>query len=315
MDPLSIIALTGNILQFVERLTFFISASRELSLSGANKGHIELTTIAEELQGLVSRVTSTRKEEDTDLSDDEKAVRALGEQCNEVAQELLGVLESLKMKDANGNFSHIESLYKVLLSEWKRPKIDALQKRLDRIGTNIQAHISSYDSRKILGQLEELHAQNRFLQANRNHDIRQLKEELEGIFQGIGKKLQEHDSRNRTMTALLSAAASGSQFAAEQFVLEQLWFEEINYRYENIRDAHHHTLSWLFGAGEQHSPATFDEWLSSDDGLYWISGKPGSGKSTLMKFLNRNPTYLGEIADLDKAEATYMRRVLLLGCG
>ncbi|KAL2204443.1 hypothetical protein CC79DRAFT_1400618 [Sarocladium strictum] len=29
----------------------------------------------------------------------------------------------------------------------------------------------------------------------------------------------------------------------------------------------------------------FDEWLKSDSQLYWVSGKPGSGKSTLMKFL------------------------------
>lgn len=33
MEPLSIIALTGNILQFVEKVSFFVSASCELSAS------------------------------------------------------------------------------------------------------------------------------------------------------------------------------------------------------------------------------------------------------------------------------------------
>ncbi|KAJ4363073.1 hypothetical protein N0V83_010193 [Neocucurbitaria cava] len=295
MEPFSVIALTGNILQFVERVAVLISASRELSVSGAKQEHIELSTIAEELRSLVLRVTPAELAQDTLPSDDEKSIRLLGEQCNEVAQELLCVLESLKVKEKDGHFRQIESFHKVLLSEWKKPKIVALQGRLDRIGTNIQTHISSYDSGKILGRLDELSAQNRFLQSDRKSDISQLRKELRGIFGGIGKKLQENESRNRTMTALLSAVACGSQYAAEQFVLEQLRFEEIDYRYANIREAHNHTLSWVVDTGEQHSPATFDDWLSSDDNLYWISGKPGSGKSTLMKFLHDNPRNLEKL--------------------
>jgi ABC-type lipoprotein export system ATPase subunit len=48
-------------------------------------------------------------------------------------------------------------------------------------------------------------------------------------------------------------------------------------------------LTWLFGTpstqGRQFESTTFVQWLQSDDDLYWISGRPGSGKSTLMKFL------------------------------
>src|SRR3569833_2171716 len=33
----------------------------------------------------------------------------------------------------------------------------------------------------------------------------------------------------------------------------------------------------------------FVEWLESKNDLYWISGKPGSGKSTLMKFIASRP--------------------------
>lgn len=34
---------------------------------------------------------------------------------------------------------------------------------------------------------------------------------------------------------------------------------------------------------------SFSSWLKSDDSLYWIGGKAGAGKSTLMKFLHSNP--------------------------
>lgn len=33
----------------------------------------------------------------------------------------------------------------------------------------------------------------------------------------------------------------------------------------------------------------FVSWLECDDPVYWVSGKPASGKSTLMKFIASNP--------------------------
>ncbi|KAK8075657.1 hypothetical protein PG997_010320 [Apiospora hydei] len=96
--------------------------------------------------------------------------------------------------------------------------------------------------------------------------------------------------------ALLGAASKGSRFAAEQMILEQLWFSAINYRHNGIRDAHRNTMEWVFETSKQRSPATFNEWLTSDDKVYWISGKPGSGKSTLMKFLCDNPQTLERLS-------------------
>lgn len=34
---------------------------------------------------------------------------------------------------------------------------------------------------------------------------------------------------------------------------------------------------------------SFVDWLESESHIYWVSGKPGSGKSTLMKFVSSNP--------------------------
>ena len=50
------------------------------------------------------------------------------------------------------------------------------------------------------------------------------------------------------------------------------------------------TFSWIFEASsastnESHPSVKFVEWLQSEGSLYWISGKPGSGMSILMKYL------------------------------
>ena len=52
-------------------------------------------------------------------------------------------------------------------------------------------------------------------------------------------------------------------------------------RHEDIEPAYPRTYSWLFG-----HQVRFEDWLEGKNpsNLYWVQGKPGSGKSTLMKY-------------------------------
>lgn len=83
-------------------------------------------------------------------------------------------------------------------------------------------------------------------------------------------------------------------------VLGSLRFLEINLRVNQVEDAHQDTFEWalyprseLAAAGydlpgpshPSHQSDEFCTWLLSDEPMFWIAGKPGSGKSTLMKFL------------------------------
>lgn len=58
-------------------------------------------------------------------------------------------------------------------------------------------------------------------------------------------------------------------------------------RQETVEEAHQETFRWIFDdRNEQQSGwSNFREWLDSPKQLYWITGKPGAGKSTLMKFI------------------------------
>ena len=62
-------------------------------------------------------------------------------------------------------------------------------------------------------------------------------------------------------------------------------FAERSYRYEWIKEAHPTTFDWIF----EKSELGLISWLRKGTGIYWIQGKPGSGKSTLMKFLHDHP--------------------------
>jgi len=87
-------------------------------------------------------------------------------------------------------------------------------------------------------------------------------------------------------------AALGTQVAAlEKAVLESLDYECRPVRYGTIHPAHKSTFDWVFSSCSESSLKThhFLEWLESGSGLFWIRGKPGAGKSTLMKYITGNP--------------------------
>lgn len=73
--------------------------------------------------------------------------------------------------------------------------------------------------------------------------------------------------------------------------LRSLKFSDMNKRKNEILNSLHLTFQWIFNIkvddGNYRQPPWDDvvQWLESDQKLNWISGKPGSGKSTLVKFI------------------------------
>ncbi|KAI0201235.1 hypothetical protein F4808DRAFT_469889 [Astrocystis sublimbata] len=73
-------------------------------------------------------------------------------------------------------------------------------------------------------------------------------------------------------------------------ILSTLRFSLMNARENQIKLVSEDTAAWIFdrrksGAAAEDAQLHFAHWLEVDDPIFWISGKPGSGKSSLMKFL------------------------------
>ena len=67
--------------------------------------------------------------------------------------------------------------------------------------------------------------------------------------------------------------------------LKSLTYEAMNARRSRVTESYQETFEWIFDDTISGPWESFSEWLKSDQQIYWISGKPGSGKSTLMKFI------------------------------
>ncbi|RFU24233.1 hypothetical protein B7463_g12099, partial [Scytalidium lignicola] len=79
----------------------------------------------------------------------------------------------------------------------------------------------------------------------------------------------------------------------EDFILDSLAYKSMRNREEDVTEAHRKTFEWIFRDDEGSTTGSssisnhFTTWLTTAQSgpIYWINGKPGSGKSTLMRFL------------------------------
>ena len=76
-------------------------------------------------------------------------------------------------------------------------------------------------------------------------------------------------------------------------ILKSLTFDSRPVRYNAIRKAYKRTFEWIYEKPIDHvvqpTADNFIKWLKEGDGCFWVSGKPGSGKSTMMKFVVDDP--------------------------
>jgi hypothetical protein len=59
------------------------------------------------------------------------------------------------------------------------------------------------------------------------------------------------------------------------------------------------TFDWIWD-----DSAAFKDWIKNGSGVFWITGKPGSGKSTLMRYLVLNPKLRESVQRIDTAHLT-----------
>lgn len=100
------------------------------------------------------------------------------------------------------------------------------------------------------------------------------------LFPALPKSVTDYDPSLKTV-----AIHGGAHI--EQKILELLNFRIRLHRQRGISETYQDTYSWIFCDPQQHqkSWSNFAEWLESGTGIYWIEGKAGCGKSTLMKYI------------------------------
>jgi NACHT domain len=112
--------------------------------------------------------------------------------------------------------------------------------------------------------------------------------------------VQTSQQNNERIGAFTNATApismldwSESDLAKSLFhrMAESLAFPELHARVKRIACAHEKTFEWVLYEPDTSTQdwSSFVDWLQLSSDLYWITGKAGSGKSTLVKYIIQNP--------------------------
>jgi hypothetical protein len=94
-------------------------------------------------------------------------------------------------------------------------------------------------------------------------------------------------SRSEDLVKKLSAAQRmATHDIPQEVILASLGYTEMEYRQSSITDTGRSSYGWIFEQSSTGQPSTrYVPWLREDDGIFWVTGKAGSGKSTLMKHI------------------------------
>ncbi|KAI1056888.1 hypothetical protein LB507_002420 [Fusarium sp. FIESC RH6] len=282
MAEVAAIALVGNILQFAEvGIKLARTAQRAYkSTSGLIQEDEDFLANTERLHtllGLVKEAT-TDPEDSRQVSIDENLLKT-AKTCDDYASELITLLGFLRRRP--GELRALEAIRTMMLRRLRNAEIQALEGKLSNMQqTLLLALTTSSHARQssALAVVRELRHQNDVLEANTTAKL----ESIESLIRKIDvKDLGASNAAKAAISYLDNLLAEAQHVKKHQEFLSSLKFREIKQRHSAIQDRHRATFSWVFAEGQ----TGFKEWLEEGSGFFWVKGKAGSGKSTLMKFI------------------------------
>ncbi|RSL84275.1 hypothetical protein CEP51_003997 [Fusarium floridanum] len=346
MDPITALQTASAIIGIVDFGTRLLSSTYEIyqSESGHTARDVGLSTLSDELNGLGKQLQDRLQSAPSATSSSDRTLQNLSVRCVEASDKLHSAIRYLQAsRSGNGRISTAaNSFASALKAVWKKGEIESLREELTEIRSQITfaAIISVLSESKQDGQ-RHMELKDRLDQITKKLDSRdntthqfakelvqmtardnpgglnRMHGDLVDILWGMDWKSWEASYGGNLFTDSKSGPHTDVDHSLMRSrILQSLFFREINSRKEAIPEAYASTCSWIFRDsetdenGEQLKWPSFPSWLKQrDQEIYWVTGKPGSGKSTLMKYIIENPelqTHLQEYAgDLPYLQASF----------
>ena len=226
--------------------------------------------------------TARPASESKNPSKSELRISQLSDRCRSQAEELHRLLSSLSSTKSGKGLPHLLTTVKTMRSESQVQQMEeALLKSRDELHFLLTAtlysrglNLSSGSNSNILPSREpSLENQDAFI------EMRKAIDDLRDRILPNNAPSQLFDTLNNPFEA--TNATQSKQAALLSFLHDP----GSKRRYKEVSRAHHGSFEWLFSEQHEGKALGFRDWLQGDSNLFWITGKPGSGNSTLMKYI------------------------------
>ncbi|KAF4953660.1 hypothetical protein FSARC_12345 [Fusarium sarcochroum] len=312
MDPISALGIASSVITFIDFATKIIATSKEIydSEAAATFENTCLGDVYEKLHELSSRLESPSNGlsgpqeqagllRNTQDAVDVSELQGVAKKCKLDCEVLLQELGRYKAKSPKSKLGGaIKSALRIQLG---KNNIADMKERLKysqgimsiQIDTIICSQISNIH--KIL---ESLSLESYQLKTDQKLNMTTISTALEDISKRLDKlKLEELEQKDKPdpyrrsrasvfsndhmqafIESVMEVRSTKKIVKTENAIIKTLRYDSWHIRQESICEAHRKTFKWAF-------ESKVASWLDSGDGIFWVSGKPGSGKSTLIKFI------------------------------
>ncbi|KAL9602068.1 MAG: hypothetical protein Q9219_002064 [cf. Caloplaca sp. 3 TL-2023] len=308
MEALAVLGLTANIVQLVDAAVNACHVCHEIYSSGASTEDSRVMSVTEQLLQADSKLrTSIAQNQNAGSCSFSSNIElaSLASRCCDTATTLKNELEKLSRSPNTGLR---QTTAKLALKISKARKLERLKLSLDGYQQALDSKIL-IDIRQIInaqdGALTNLKSQLCILSAKMDTChipvSNQLKVEID---KAVAANRDEHTRTRAHIETHIDNAIHNLQLSRDhpnlqdsrnyqsqqQYhqILTSLRFDEMNLRMNEVSSSQAKTFQWIYDDEIQRPWDSFVAWLKGNEHIYWINGKPGSGKSTLIKFLATN---------------------------
>ena len=312
MDPLTTFSLVCGVIQVVDFSTKTLLKCKELYQEGSLSEYRELEDLTNHLVNVRNKLELTTVKQNAGIlgaAEDQSLLEVAG-QCSKTADDLVEKFRSLKIE---GPHKKRQAVLKTVKLLWEKGELRDIQRRLDSYRNVLDTQIlinlryvcfgcplsSLWHLKLIRPDRYENRQRLELASSQYSKDFQNLDQKVQDLINIVSQEPKSFeelsdlilDENKKTKEDISNAFREHERRQAEReqhtHLLDSLWFAEILVREETIADAHRKTFRWIFDeSGRAVLPwNNFVTWLENGEGIYWISGKAGSGKSTLMNFL------------------------------
>lgn len=321
MDPISAFGLAVNVLAVVDFSKTFLevlgqvrdagspAAARDInritrSLQASNEKIKNQSWIAEDNQVGIPLTSLLFWRQRQSLTGSMcQAFKDLVDECQKLSEELIGLAEKVSVSGPSTLAAKIKVTARAMWShseiEEKKARLEGIRGQLlfdivvpmaEKINTNPDTSALDTQTRTLLNAIKSGEDTNKAIEERlRSFHQEYAAAQQEQHIEVVSLLHDIRDVQSRHVSSAHREVAQESKEMISRRILNSLYFDQEKDRYDDIDSAHKGTFEWIYS--EPPSGATgsawsnFHNWLRDESGIYWVSGKAGSGKSTLMKLL------------------------------
>ncbi|KAI1091873.1 hypothetical protein F5B19DRAFT_456621 [Rostrohypoxylon terebratum] len=292
MDPTAVLGLVCNVIDLAEKTYKCAKKAKEIydSATGLSKKNEQLSQLTSELNVIFDQVQGCHRDLQNPTIGDIN-IQDVTSECKDLSLDITNLLNQCQ---ATKPASIRHAVGAVIKGVRKKDDLQAIQTNLEKRQQTLHLALTSSARTQLLKiekALEEEHVQNY-----------ELKQELSVV----RRKLDSLENVPYQLQQALDLSRRAQKERELQHVLRILGngYNDIsNPRYDEVHDAHQNTFEWIFCDPEKvfrvepGLKMSFVDWIREGRDIFHILGKPGSGKSTLMKFIWNHEVTKGKLKE------------------